>query len=211
MFDCCDLGYVTDFSNDNDQVMDLCEPADMLAMLLRILHTPPPPLPDPFDRQGDEYERQIRHDTHTVIPIPLLRLLFELADKYVLSETIVESLRTHLVAHSPRYPLQVSVFATERGWNAIAAEASKYLLHPPLSCYTLTDVNSIPTVGAYHKLVLLHALRINRLREVLLSEAIFPHGYGACTVHREATTALWERSRRIIAPRIEAGRGMSIN
>jgi hypothetical protein len=211
MFACCDLGYVTNLSNDcdPDQILDLDEPGDVLDILLQILHFPPlPPIAHPYDTQEGKHETEIRtrrHHPASIIPLPLLPQLFHLADKYILSEAITQSLRSHLEAHSATHPLQVYGFATRRAWDTIAAEASKFLLHPPLSAYTTQEVTVIPTVEAYHRLVLLHAFRVKRLREVLLTEEIFPHGYGACPTHRQQTSALWEQKRNSLAPIIEAG------
>jgi hypothetical protein len=211
MFACCDMGYVTNLSNDSDpnQILDLDEPGDVLEILLQVLHFPPPlPIPHPHDTQEEKHQTEIRTRRHvpaSIIPLPLLPQLFHLADKYILSETITQSLRTHLEAHSPTHPLQVYGFATTRAWDTIAAEASKFLLHPPLSAYTIQEVKVIPTVEAYQKLVLLHAFRVKRLREVLLAEEIFPHGYGACPTHRQQASELWERKRSSLAPLIEAG------
>jgi hypothetical protein len=213
MFACCDMGYMADLSNDKDpgQVLDLDEPSDVLEILLHILHSPPPPpavyLSDTQARE-EKHETEIctrRHVPSSIIPLPLLQQLFHLADKYILSEAITQSLRAHLQAHAPTHPLRVYGFATERGWDSIAAEASKFLLHPPLSAYTIQDVKVIPTAEAHHKLLLLQAFRVKRLREVLLSEEIFPHGYGACPTHCQQTSELWERRRSALAPRIEAG------
>lgn len=211
MFTCCDMGYVTDLSNDGDvdRSLDLDEPADVLEILLQVLHFPPlPPTVYPYDTQEEKHDIEIRTRRHlpsSIIPLPLLPQLFHLADKYILSEVITQTLRTHLEAHAPTHPLQVYGFATRRAWDTIAAEASKFLLHPPLSAYTVQEVTAIPTVEAYHRLVLLHAFRVRRLREVLLTEEIFPHGYGACPTHRQQTSDLWERRRNALAPRIEAG------
>jgi len=39
----------------------------------------------------------------------------------------------------------------------------------------------------------------------LLTEDIFPHGYGDCPSHSLQTMVLWDQKRRLLSPNIEAG------
>jgi hypothetical protein len=209
MFSCCDKGSVIKDSSNGEKSLDLDESAEDLTALLRLLHTPPlPPKLLATSKDLEKFETQIRvqkYDPSSVIPLPLLPLLFALADKYLLAETIVSSLCSHLLANGPLHPLQVYGFATLHGLNDIADRTSKYLLHPPLASYSVDEIKVIPSVEAYHKLVLLHQFRITKLREAVLAEEVFPHGYGECAAHKEKTISLWGRARKSLAHKIEAG------
>lgn len=133
----------------------LCAPCSDAS--LQLLHNPPPP---PV--------------AISVIPLPLLSTMFELADKYVIDSPLVESLKVHLEAHAPAHPLQVYSFATLHDMDRIASEASQYVM--PMASYRLDEVKVIPSVQAYHKIVRLQDFRVRALRELLLAEEIFPHG-----------------------------------
>jgi len=209
MFTCCDAGFVMADDGDNGKSIDLDESAEALTALLRLLHTPPlPPVLLQSEKQLEEFETQIRvrkYRTDSVIPFPLLPLLLTLGDKYLLADTIIDSLHAHLLANAPIHPLPVYGFATEHGLEDIADQTSKYLIHPPLSSYAMEDVQVISNVKAFHRLVLLHDFRIKRLRAAVLGEEIFPHGYGECAAHKAKTIALWDRAQKSLAHKIEAG------
>ena len=204
MFSCCEK------NDSTEESLDLDESADTLDVLLRLLHKPPPPPPRrPSKKEKDMLTAQIRvreYEPNSVIPLPMLPMLFQLADKYILGESVVSSLHAHLLANASVYPLRVYGFAVEQGLDSIANAASKYLLHPPLWTYTAEDVRVVPCVEAYHRLVGLHAFRIKRLREILLAEDIFPHGYGTCSSHEQKTVSIWERARESLAWKVEAGK-----
>jgi len=157
---------------DAEQVLDLQESNGNLVVLLRLLHDPPsPPAQKPLKKPFDPIE----YDPATVIPLPLLlSILFELADKYALHESVTECLKAHLVAHAVAHPLEVYGFATLQGMERVASHASQYVL--PVASYSLGEINLIPNVVAYHKLVRLQDLRRKALRDLLLGEEIFPHG-----------------------------------
>ncbi|KAF9459464.1 hypothetical protein BDZ94DRAFT_1171582 [Collybia nuda] len=209
MFSCCD----TELSNGEraatENQVDLHEPAGVVIALLRLLHHPP--APPTVERCIDESEEtQLssqspkirRYDPTTVIPLPiLLSLLYGLVDKYALPASTAESLNGHLLAHAPTYPLRVYGFATIQGLDRIASEASQYML--PLGSYRLDEVQNIPTVDAYHKLVRLQDLRVKALRKLVLGEDIFPHGYGACRHHHQITAARWDEKRKSLAVEID--------
>jgi hypothetical protein len=107
-------------------------------------------------------------------------------------------------ANASTNPLLVYAYATAHNLPKIAAEASAHLLHPPLSSYTKEDIQIIPTVTAYHELLRLHEYRKYKLRDILLNEDIFPHGYGTCPAHKQWATQLWEQKRVYLATQIEA-------
>ncbi|TEB04482.1 hypothetical protein FA13DRAFT_1723334, partial [Coprinellus micaceus] len=72
-----------------DPIVDLHEPADVLAILLRILHDPPRPPEEIPSSELDSYVK--KYDEATVIPLPLLELVvLQLVDKYLLDESITE-------------------------------------------------------------------------------------------------------------------------
>lgn len=213
MFALCDQGSASigvKTLADAGCYVELDEPAQALNTLLELLRQPPPPpllsLPDCESAQERwmklPFSQRYEHDS--VIPFPLLPGMIRLADKYGLSDSLVRSLRLHLVANAFLHPLKVYGFATENGLEDVAVEASTYLLHPPLASYSKDDISVIPTVAAYHDLVQLHAHRIKRLQEVLLSEEIFPFGYGLCTLHSDETARLWNDRRVELVPKIEA-------
>jgi len=206
MFACCDQGF--DLVDDKDEpgsqeaVLDLDETEHALATLFRLIQHPPTPPPT---ENSEGTRSRVKFDADSVIPFPILPFMLRLADKYGLSETIIRSLHTHMQCNAITNPLPVYAYATAHDLPKIAAEASAHLLHPPLSSYTKDDIQIIPTVTAYHELLRLHEYRKYRLREILLNEDLFPHGYGACPTHRQRATQLWEGKRMHLATQIEAG------
>lgn len=205
MFACCDQGFESvgdnNESGSQEAVLDLDETEHTLATLFRLIQHPP--APPPMDNSEGTRPR-FKSNTGAVIPFPVLPLMLHLADKYGLPETIVYSLQLHVQANASTNPLPVYAYATARNLPKIAAEASAHLLHPPLSSYTKEDIQVIPTVAAYHELLRLHEYRKSRLRDILLNEDIFPHGYGTCPVHKQWATQLWEQKRLFLATQIEA-------
>jgi len=185
-------------SADTEQVLDLQESSGNLVVLLRMLHEPPSP---PSQKPTDKFN-PIEYDPTTVIPLPLLYTLFELADKYALHDTVTKCLEAHLIAHAVAYPLEVYGFATLHGMEKIASHTSQYVM--PVATYTYDEISLIPNVVAYHKLVRLQDLRRKALRNLILEEDIFPHGYGECSSHREQTVASWVRQRNALEGRIES-------
>ncbi|KAL0950853.1 hypothetical protein HGRIS_007611 [Hohenbuehelia grisea] len=205
MFAFCD----TD-SQNSDNAVDLDEKADTLRILFRLLHDPPPP-PVRLAEYNVEYEEkfktQIRtrkYEPDTVIPWPLLPSLFTLADKYSLSRNVDDSLQAHLTANAPLYPLEIYGFACSNGLTPVAITASQYLA--PVASYSLEDVKAIPTVMAYHKIVQLQSLRVRTLHTLLLEADVFPHDYGLCSTHHQATRDLWDQTRTKLLGSIETGK-----
>lgn len=172
-----------DDTPDTEQLLDLHESSGNLVILLRLLHEPPsPPTQKPTQDGLDSNDAfdpfdafdPIEYDPTTVIPLPLLSTLFELADKYALHDTVTECLKAHLIAHAVAHPLEVYGFATLHGMEQIASHASQYVM--PVASYSYDEINLIPNVVAYHKLVRLQDFRRKALRNLILEEDIFPHG-----------------------------------
>lgn len=175
MFSCCDL------SSTTEKIVDLDETTGTLNALLRILHFPPEPPVELVAEEGEAEQarspmqtRPTQYDQATVIPLPLIQLLLRLVDKYALPQSTVQSLGLHLQAHATSDALQVYGLATSYGMDRVASDASQHLM--PLASYGMREISVIPTVGAYHKIVRLQDYRIKALRELVLTEEIFPHG-----------------------------------
>ncbi|KAI0076247.1 hypothetical protein K474DRAFT_1584468, partial [Panus rudis PR-1116 ss-1] len=213
MFECCDSGFVMDEVEVEARAIHVPKSSSNLNLLFHLLHAPPPPyveeLGGPVQQIGDSESHLTEWHIATLapktaIPLPLLPKLLMLSDKYALSEDTIASLHSHLAAYAPVYPLRVYGYAVELGLETLASRTSMYLLHPPLAQYTPKEVDAIPTAEAYHKLVLLHHYRIERLREVLQKEEIFPHGYRLCVKHAQSTECMWQQRKADILIRIEA-------
>ncbi|KAJ7129995.1 hypothetical protein C8R43DRAFT_666540 [Mycena crocata] len=202
MFSCCDVGA----GDENMQVLDLHEPESTLSALLRLLHSPPaPPVQYARDPIGEKVITQlpVRYDVATAIPLPVLRLLFCLADKYALEPAVLESLQAHLVAHAPADALTVYGLSLTLGeMPCVVSESSQYIL--PLAWYSLDEVKAaIPTVTDYHNVHRLQTFRVKALQDILLQEDLFPHGYGMCATHNTGAADIWARARIILARKIE--------
>lgn len=207
MFQCCDSGYVLGDLDEEAGTLDLHESPTALNLLFHLLHnTPEPyvPVAEPSDAK-DDYVHIRQTVPVAAIPFPLLPTLFSLADKYVVTQPIMDVCYSHLSAYASTYPLRVYGMAVGMGLTRIAEKTSKYLLHPPLTSYTTEEIKVIPSAEAYHKLVLLHEYRIKRLRELLQGEHIFPQRYGECSKHTQKTKVLWESRKKDIDPQIGAG------
>ncbi|KAE9410787.1 hypothetical protein BT96DRAFT_804483 [Gymnopus androsaceus JB14] len=191
MFTCC--------GGDSEEILDLQESADTLSSLLNLLHDPPPP-PVQFRRDQSNLLPKVWYDPKTVIPLPLLPRLFELADKYALSDSVVEVLALHLLAHGPDEPLEVYTLALSRGLHSVACKTTQYLR--PIAQYNGDDVKMIP-VEEYHRVVQLQDIRVKTMRKHLLQEDIFPHGYGSCPSHSRETANLWNSKRMNLAWQVE--------
>ncbi|KAF9535530.1 hypothetical protein CPB83DRAFT_841924 [Crepidotus variabilis] len=196
MFTCCD----ETSGSQLEPVLELQEKSGELAALLQLLHHPPsPPLELPRDNKFDP----VVYDPASIIPLPLLKpLLSTLADKYSLEEEIVDVLKVHLLAHAPAHSLEVYGFASLHGMEWEVSGASQYVL--PMASYRFEEVKVIPTVAAYHNLVRLQDFRVKALRDLLLGEELFPHGYGKCQSHWEMSNEKWDRQRKALIGRIES-------
>lgn len=179
MFACCDSS-----NQKEDDMLNLTEPANVLDGLLRLLHDPPP-LPEMSgaclddDSEDESHSSEIymlpeHFNPSTVIPLPLLPLLYTLVDKYALSKTIEHSLDIHLLLHATTEPLRTYALAMDLRKTGIASTVSEHVL--PMASYSREDIRIIPTVVAYHNLILLQDARVKALRTILLKEELFPHG-----------------------------------
>ncbi|KAK0465309.1 uncharacterized protein EV420DRAFT_1637455 [Desarmillaria tabescens] len=205
MFSCCDSR-----TTPADQIVRLDEHASNLTVLLNVLHNPPG-LPIQIHSYTKHYRDrnsaqsyhlfQRQYDPGTVIPLPVIPLLLTLADKYCI-ESITETLSVHLSAHAPIDPLRVYGYAVAFGLGTAASTASQYL--DPMASYDASQVEVIPTVAAYHRVLVLQNFRVQALRRILSGEEIFPHGYGLCTSHQRQTTSLWEARRTYLLGRIQS-------
>ncbi|KAF5382954.1 hypothetical protein D9757_006289 [Collybiopsis confluens] len=194
MFACCG-------DDASEDTLDLHESTGSLVALLNLLHDPPH-RPIQFKRDESNLIPKVWNDPKTVIPLPLLPALFKLADKYALpSDTVMDVLAEHLLAHAPDAPLRVYTFALSHGLpRSVVSDASQYL--QPMANYRLSEVTAIP-VEEYHRVIQLQDFRVRKLREYLLSEEIFPHGYGACSSHTRETEKLWHSKRMSLAAKVE--------
>ncbi len=226
MFACCDST-----GNKQEDILQLDEPANVLDGLLRLLHDPPslpetssPQLDDDSDSDEEAFPEIFRlpesFGTSTAIPFPLLPLLYSLVDKYSLSRTIERALDIHLLLHVPTEPLRVYGFAIALDKPGIASTASEHVL--PLASYSREDVQVIPTITAYHNLVLLQDWRIKAFRNLLLKEDLFPHGwcfcsnlnllksfpadYGSCSHHRVDAKLHWEARKFLVMGRVQCSK-----
>ena len=190
--------------------MDLYENPSTFAVFLRLLHHPPQPYVEEDISQRIKFETKVivvvpEH----VIPLPILETIFLLVDKYAVVPSVTQVLHTHLWAHRSTFPLRVYGLATRLSLDWVANDTSMFLIHPPLHTYTTEQVACIPTVEAYHKLLKLQHYRETKLRDILLNEFLFPHGYGECSRHKDAVLARWDAARNKLVGRIESGMCMS--
>ena len=148
------------------------------------------------------------------MPFLLLNRLFALADKYIFTPAIVETLHTHLASHAADNALRVYAMATSMGIDDVAVYASTQMHSPPLETYTPEAMAILPTIQSLQLLYILHAVRKQRLREILAEEQLFPSGYGMCTAkgHVEAAEEAWRKQKRILLSmgRIQAGANLRV-
>ena len=175
-------------------------------MLLKLLHDVPLQSGEGLKPESRDFRTKllIKMPEHA-IPFPVLKRLLVLSEKYILGARIVDVLHSHLLAYKSVYPLQVYGIAKSLGNESIAQKASVYLIHPPLHRYSPEDVKVIPTAEAYHEIFLLQHHRTTKLRELLMNEDLFPHGYGECLKHKNQANVLWENRKKNLVTRIESG------
>ncbi len=220
MFRCCDSR-----TTRTDEIVRLDEHASNLTVLLNVLHYPIcPPIrvhshTKPYRDRNSAQSNQRQYNPGTVIPLPIIPLLLSLADKYCI-ESITETLSVHLSAHAPTDPLRVYGYAVAFGLGTAASMASQYL--DPMASYAASQVEVIPTVAAYHRVLVLQNFRVQALRRILSGEEIFPHGafpsawhnvvlmlrplagYGLCASHQRQTTSIWEARRSFLMGGIQS-------
>lgn len=143
------------------------------------------------------------HSLPSLIPLPILRPLLDLADKYDISPSYLEALHDHLKRNAPESPLEVYSLATQLELPSVASAASSFLLSRPMATYTTEEVERyFPTIRSYHLLVRLQAYRKMKLRDVLSKEVLFPHDYGKCSRHGDEASKLWQEHRDEVCTRI---------
>ncbi|KAJ7071529.1 hypothetical protein C8F01DRAFT_974322 [Mycena amicta] len=199
MFACCDAS-----ADDSFNEVLVSEKEAELSILLRLLHTPPEaPVRFVLHPRSEKVKTHlpVRYDSTTTIPLPVLRLILSLADKYAVESHLLKILEQHLVAHAPEHALEVYSLALNFEMPMVATEASQYIL--PLSWYSGDEVKRIPTVLGYHNIHRLQTFRVKALQEILVHEELFPHGYGTCPSHDDAA-AIWKRTAIILARKIES-------
>ncbi|KAH8120551.1 hypothetical protein DFH11DRAFT_71694 [Phellopilus nigrolimitatus] len=203
MFLCCEQGKGT--MNTPTRTLEIYESANMLSLLLHLLHEPPSPYSkDEISSESRDFGKYAIVAPTSAIPLPLLPALFQVADKYALALPTIHALQTHLAAYVSTAPLVVYGLATQLSLPFIADAASAFLITPPLHTYSLEQISAIPTAEAYHTLLLLLHHRTCRIKELLLHEDLFPHGYGVCLSHRDSAKLLWEEKRRALLPHVDA-------
>ncbi|THV07573.1 hypothetical protein K435DRAFT_959647 [Dendrothele bispora CBS 962.96] len=195
MFSCCD----DSTSEKSEQSLDLAENSASLSLLLTLLHSPPE-LPIQSNHKSWDLPASLDTDS-SVIPLPILPQLFSLADKYALPDSVTKALCGHLLVHAPTNPLFVYGFAVSAGFSDVASKSCRWL--KPMASYSKEEIEMIPTVEAYHKVIRLQDARVKTLKRMLLEEEIFPHGYGACPSHLNETKAIWHAARINLARKIE--------
>lgn len=128
----------------------------------------------------------------TAIPFPLLQSMLQLADKYALPQTTIETLGEHLSVYVQANALQVYALATSYGLGRVASKASEYLI--PIGLYGFDEIKMLPTVEAYHKIVQLQDYRVKAMKELVLTEDIFPHGMSIITESclRDELCVVWK-------------------
>lgn len=201
--------------------MEMIEGVDVLQMLFRVLHDAPVPLPSAkemskWEKQPAYYKEYKASEagadqgkkalqppiaSSNAVPLPLLRKLFTLADKYDFSPGLISTLQTHLVAHSFEEPLEVYGLSYTLGFDDVATFASTQLHSPPLDTYhpdTLARI--LPNIQSLQKLYILHAERKRLLRDILSEEPLYPSGYGKCTTrkHADALEEAWRKQKRFV-------------
>ncbi|QRW00639.1 hypothetical protein RhiJN_28657 [Ceratobasidium sp. AG-Ba] len=188
-------------------VVQVDERPELLALLISLLETPPELPPPAVNNQGPSSAVPLSSDPpSSTLPWPLVVTLLDIADKYDLSEDILTRLHAHVRSHAPSYPLQVYALASRLDLNDIASLASSFLLHPPMHEYPLSEIAVLPTASSYHLLLVLQMHRLPKLRNILATEPIFPHDYGACSKHGTASArAIWESRRESVLEHIHSG------
>ncbi|KAG9014898.1 hypothetical protein FRB94_009056 [Tulasnella sp. JGI-2019a] len=211
--------------------MEVPERPEIFGLFLALIHGPTSLLEEIGYPDSDEEESPLEPSTiavpppspkHAVtttnkeslhlpelIPYPLLSPLCDLLDKYDVTRSYVTTIVDHLKRNAPQHPLQIYSLSHQLTFTnllPVASYASQFLLSPPLETYTLDEIDqNFPSLRAYHRLTLLHAHRKEKLREILITEQIFPHDYGLCPKHNEGARAIWAAHKTSIEARVTAG------
>ncbi|KAG9103075.1 hypothetical protein FRC06_000275 [Ceratobasidium sp. 370] len=193
--------------NTNLPIVEVDERYELLVMLVNLLETPPELPPPTVNNHTPASAVPLGNDPPgRTLPWPLVVTLLDMADKYDLSEDILTRLHAHVRSHAPSYPLQVYALASRLQLGEIASLASSFLLHPPMHEYPLSEIQVLPSAVSYHLLLVLQTHRLAKLRNVVATEPIFPHEYGACSKHSTSPAKLaWETRRTFVLDNLHAG------
>lgn len=192
-------------SVDQPPVVELDERPEILVLLVDFLERPPqfpPPIaanyvPSPVPLSGDP--------PGNVLPWPLVTTLLDVADKYDFSDNTLALLHAHLRSHVSSYPLPVYALASRLELSSIASHASSFLLQPPLHQYSVSEIRILPSATSYHLLLVLQTHRLQRLKEIITNEPLFPHDYGTCPKHgTSAARSIWSAHKTAVLNSMDA-------
>ncbi|KAG8772826.1 hypothetical protein FRC12_002874 [Ceratobasidium sp. 428] len=191
----------------NLPIVEVDERYELLALLVNLLESPPELPPPTANNQTPSSAIPLDNDPPgSVLPWPLMVTLLDLADKYDLSESILSGLHAHIRSHATSHPLQVYALASRLELREIASLASSFLLYPPMHEHPLSDIKALPSAISYHLLLVLQIHRLEKLRNIVATEPIFPHEYGACAKHGTSPAKLaWETRRTLVLTNLHAG------
>ncbi|KAL1720637.1 hypothetical protein EV715DRAFT_271644 [Schizophyllum commune] len=184
-------------------VLELDESGAHLELLLRLLNGPPPP-PTSFGQEeasqhSSKFPKKL-YNPDTIIPFPMLQLMYGLADKYIIDTE--KALGPHLRAHCAEDAVRVYALALRAGEDDIAAEASQFLR--PIASYSSDEIAALPDARSVYRLVVLQDQRRRALTHLVLTEDIFPHGYGTCGAHQDQTLERWDNRRKRLSASVDA-------
>ncbi|KAG8737530.1 hypothetical protein FRC10_008079 [Ceratobasidium sp. 414] len=193
--------------NANLPIVEIDERHELLVMLVNLLETPPELPPPTVNNHTPSSAVPLDSDPPgRTLPWPLVVTLLDMADKYNLSENILARLHAHVRSHASSHPLQVYALASHLQLGEIASLASSFLLYPPMHEYPLSEIKALPSAASYHLLLVLQTHRLEKLRNVVATESIFPHEYGACSKHGTSPAKLaWETRRTFVLDNLHAG------
>lgn len=194
-----EIAKANDDGDNEEIIIDVYEPSTDIQLLIRLLHDDIPVYPK------KSYSETSIDPSIPAIPLPILLQLFDLGDKYVLSEHNMNTLYSHLSAYAATNPLLVYGRAVKYGLSDIADTASVYLMATRLDTLTPAQVRVIPSAEAYHKIVLLQQYRKTKITELLMNSELFPYGYGKCSAHFNLAITKWETERAALCKLVEAG------
>ncbi|KAG9126414.1 hypothetical protein FRC07_003518 [Ceratobasidium sp. 392] len=191
----------------NLPIVEVDERHELLVLLVNLLEAPPELPPPIANNQNPSSAVPLDSDPPgRTLPWPLVVTLLDIADKYDLSEGILSGLRAHVRSHASSHPLQVYALSSRLELREIASLASSFLLYPPMHEHSLSEIKALPSAISYHLLLVLQTYRLEKLRNIVATEPIFPHEYGACSKHGTSPAKLtWETRRTSVLDSLHAG------